>query len=45
MGKVGVPVLPVGEVGQEKDGGSRADFFPPAASGAGTVWCHTFGFG
>jgi hypothetical protein len=32
-----VPLLPAGSIGQGKDGGTRADFFPPAASGVSTT--------
>jgi hypothetical protein len=36
-------VLSAGEVGQGKDGGTRADFFLPAASGVSTARSRTYG--
>ena len=45
MAQSRVPVLPAGEVGQGKDGGTRADFSMLAASGVSTTWARSSDLG
>jgi hypothetical protein len=40
-----VPVLPAGEVGQDKGDGTRADLLTPAASDVSTDRSSTYSFG